>query len=142
MALSPSAESEDWREVLIRLRREPPADAESAIRLIERAGGRVKHAFLPMALIVELPADRVAQIVGRAGIEAVETDLIDETLWLEADLDWRTAVSVWNQHRAAAERPPAGGRAWDAPGYLPPDPPAEIREKLRRREQELESGEE
>ena len=139
--MSPS-EFEQLSEVLIRLRRDPPADAESAMHVVEQAGGRVKHAFLPAALIVELPASRVTELVGQAGIEAAETEPLAEPPGPAASPDWLLAVSVWNQHRAAAERPPAEVRAWDAPGYLPPDPTAEIRERLRRREQELKSGEE
>jgi hypothetical protein len=135
-----STEPTNRREVLIRLRAQPPADAERVIHVVEQADGAVKQAFLPTALIAELPSNRIADLLRHAEIESIETDAIDESLWLKASPDWLTAVSVWNQHlRAAAGRTAAPDRPWDAPGFLPPDPPAETRERLRRREQELKS---
>jgi hypothetical protein len=141
--VSPSSGSQV--EAFVRLSQAPTLDAERAIRAIERVGGRVAHAFVPAALIVELPADRLDIHIGDADLEAIDTGIIDEAQLPAGRPQLRVAVSVWNQRlRAAATtqgaRESTQGLPWDTPGRLPPDPPESVRQELHRREEDSQKG--
>lgn len=114
---------------------------DPALAAIEAAGGRILLSFRPQAVVAVLDATTIGGLRQLPGIFLVETDAIagDEAEAFPAQLG--SIVMLWNERlaRRTGMAPRAGeGLAWDAPGHLPPDPPPEIRDWLRRRE----SGEE
>jgi len=136
---NPQNPSERMQDALIRLTAATRADAERAIREIEAAGGRVLHSFPPRMIMASIPSDRLGEIREKAGVRSVDTDEIGDERLVKMSGAIRSAAMVWNDHlkrkRAAPEKPdPSLGLSWDAPGRLPPDPPPDVMEKLRRRE--------
>jgi hypothetical protein len=103
-------------------------------------GGRVVAGFLPHALIVQVTEEVVEDLRHTLGAATVYTEAVPATAVEAAAEPLRSVLAAWNQRRSlpgARPEPPSRGLAWDAPGFLPPDPPPEIRERLRRREQQL-----
>lgn len=138
--------TEDMQDVLIQLAAKNLGDAERAIKVIEGVGGRVLHVFLPGMIMASIPVERISEIRGKAGIESVDTDEINEDRLNQASSEIKFAAAAWNDHvktkrLAPAEARPSLGLPWDAPGRLPPDPPPHIQEMLRQREREMKSGE-
>lgn len=133
------------QEVFIQLESKEGHNPEKAIRLIERAGGRVLQAFPPYALFALLDPDKISEIEGKAGIQSMHTEQIDEDGVQRASTEMRMAMMAWNEHMRKSQESnkanPLRDLPWDAPGLLPPDPPPEIQEMLRRREREIKSDE-
>ncbi len=102
-------------------------------------GGRIVAGFLPHALIVQVAEGAVDDLRRSLGEATVYAAAIPATVIEGAAEPVRSVFTGWNQRRSLpGVRPEPRGRglSWDAPGYLPPDPPPEIRERLRRRERQ------
>jgi hypothetical protein len=125
-------------EALVLLAREGaqrPDEAEAATTAV---GGRIVAGFLPHALIVQVTEEAVDSLRHTLGATTVYTEAVPATVVEDAAEPLRSVLAAWNQRRSqSGVRPEPRGRdlPWDAPGFLPPDPPPEIRELLRRREQ-------
>ena len=107
----------------------------------EAAGGRILFSIKPQAAVAALDTAAIETLRERPGVFLVETEAIagDEAEAFPVEL--RPVVALWNEHVAQRARQAARageGLSWDAPGHLPPDPPPEIQERLRRRELGLE----
>ena len=97
------------------------------------------HAFPPRCVIAELAPAAVDRLRKKAGVRVV-LDAIPERELGALPEEFRLVASAWNKHlRSKTEKKRVRGRgeSWDAPGFLPPDPPADFREYLRQREGEL-----
>ena len=113
-----------------------PEEVEAATAAV---GGRIVAGFLPRALIVQVTEEAVDELRRSLGAATVYTEAVPATAVESTAEPVRSVLTAWNQRRGlSGVRPEPRGRglAWDAPGFLPPDPPPEIRELLRRREQQ------
>ena len=115
-----------------------PEEAEAAATAATAAvGGRIVAGFLPHALIVRVTEEAVDDLRQSLGAATVYTEAVPATVVEDAAEPLRSVLAAWNQQRSqSGVRPEPRGRdlPWDAPGFLPPDPPPEIRELLRQRE--------
>jgi hypothetical protein len=130
------------QEVFIQVSAKSLTGTERAIKAVEKAGGRILHAFPPAVLVADVPAGKVAGLVGVAGITAADTGAIGGKALKAADPQLSFAIGAWNDHVNAERRLRALGslelnRAWDVGDRLPPDPPAEVLAQLQRREAKL-----
>jgi len=124
-------------EALILLAQEGAQRPEEAEAAITAVGGRIVAGFLPQALIVQVKEGVVDDLRRLLGAGTVYTEAIPATAVEAAAEPVRSVLTAWNQRRSpSGVRPEPRGRdlPWDAPGFLPPDPPPEIRELLRQRE--------
>lgn len=115
---------------------------ERAIRAVEKAGGRVMHAFPPGVMVASIPAGKDAALVGKSGITTVDTGALSARSAAKAEGPLAYAVAAWNEHVSAERRArelgsPEVGKVWDADARQPPDPPLEVRQEWERRELEL-----
>jgi len=113
-----------------------PEEVEAAITA---AGGRIVAGFLPHALMVQVTEGAVDDLRQSLGAATIYTEAVPAAAVDGAAEPLRSVLTAWNQRRSlSGDRPEPRGRglAWDAPGFLPPDPPPEVRERLRRREQQ------
>jgi hypothetical protein len=140
MANHPS--ESQFQEVLIQIASTQAPPIEQVVQAIERVGGRVLHAYPPSIIIAALPPDQIASMRTSDGIQAIDTEEIVDLDLLQAAGARGWAIAAWNAHVLSKRQPAPASRdlPWDAPGYLPPDPPADVREMLRRRERELQEG--
>ena len=116
------------------------ADVEAATAAL---GGRIVAGYLPHALMVRVTDEALDELRRSLGGATVYTEAVPATVVEHAAEPLRSVLTAWNARRSqAGVRPEPRGRglAWDAPGFLPPDPPPEIRELLRRREQQLDEA--
>ena len=113
-----------------------PDEVERATAAVD---GRIVAGFLPHALIVQVTEEAVNDLRQTFGTASVYTEAVPAAVVDGAAEPLRSVLTAWNQRRSlSGDRPEPRGRglAWDAPGFLPPDPPPEIRELLLRREQQ------
>jgi hypothetical protein len=132
----------DVRDALIQLQAEGMQDVDRVIETIEEIGGRVLLSYPPHAIVASLPDEKINELRGKPGIRAVDTEEISGDRVNAAPQTMRVAMAAWNEHLAGQRAPreqPSLGLSWDAPGRLPPDPPPDIREMLRRRERDMET---
>jgi hypothetical protein len=127
-------------EALIRLDPAGSEGIESIMQTIEDTGGRILMSYPPFVVVALCPIQAIKRLRDAPSSYRIDTDEISEDT-LEAVPDIvRIAVRAWNDHLKAKTTPqeqPLRGLPWDALGLLPPDPPPEIQERLRRREQEI-----
>jgi hypothetical protein len=100
------------------------------------------HSFPPRCAVAALRASDV-EALRRVPAVRVIVGVLPESEIASLPQELRLAIAGWNAHlRSSAGRVPVKGRGerWDAPGFLPPDPPATFRERLRRREGGAASG--
>ncbi|MDF0676140.1 MAG: hypothetical protein P0120_17670 [Nitrospira sp.] len=90
-----------------------------------RAIGHVTQVLAPRLALVQVAPDTMARAAQIEGVLSV----IDGTL-AELPQDFtpseRLFVSAWEARRQAKTRP-GEGLSWDAPNFLPPDPPVNRR---------------
>jgi len=130
------------QEVLLQLRWKTIRGVERAVSAVEKAGGRVLHAYLPSIMVASVPSDQVDRLVGKGGIVSATLDPLPLETVRAADRQTNFAMEVWNDHfdldrRVRAMTSPELGKFWDETARLPPDPPVEVMAELRRRELEL-----
>jgi len=130
-------------QVLIQLRPEAAEGLGQTIRAIEDMNGRVLLSFPPNAIVASLASSGIEKLRGEPGIQSVDAQEIAEARLEAAPETARVAMTAWNQHLArqqAPQKPTSTDLSWDAPGRLPPDPPPDIQEMLRRRERDMLGG--
>lgn len=113
---------------------------QRAIEAIEKIGGRVRSSYPPRVIIASIPSEKIAGLIGKAGIQSIDTEEIPEERLKGAEDDMALAITAWNRHlQAKRGAAPEGlrGLPWDTPGLLPPDGPPAVQEELRRREREM-----
>jgi len=130
------------QEVFLQLRWKTIRGVERAVSAVEKAGGRVLHAYLPSIMVASVPSDQVDRLVGKGGIVSATIDPLPMDTVRAADRQMDFAVAAWNEHfdldrRMRAMTSPELGKFWDETERQPPDPPAEVMDELRRREREL-----
>jgi hypothetical protein len=139
-------EATGMREVLILLRAHDVQGFESVAATVETLDGHVLHAYPPGAMIASIKAGKVDELLRQADVESVETDEIKGERLKSATGRTAAAIAAWNElvrakRRATSQADLPKGVSWGAPGRLPPDPPAHVQEMLRRREREMQRGE-
>lgn len=107
-------------------------------RDLQELGIPPTHAFPPRCVIAELDPAALDRIRRGPDVRVV-LDAIPESELGALPEELRLVAAAWNEHFRSKGQVEGRGRglSWDAPGFLPPDPPPEIREYLRLREAEL-----
>jgi hypothetical protein len=134
------------QEALIILQKKAMVDVERAIKAIEALDGRVLHSYPPRAIIASIPPEKISELQKQAEIASVDTEEIEDERLKTAAGAIHPVIAAWNEHvrkqrRATAPADSSIGLSWDDPSRLPPDPPPDVQEMLRRREREMEEGE-
>jgi hypothetical protein len=115
---------------------------ERTIKAVEKLGGRALHVYPPAVMVASVPADSVGKLRGAAGISAARTEPFAARELKAAGTGVVSAMAAWNEH-VSVERcmrmlaSPTGSKSWGAAQMQPPDPPREILDHLRQREQRL-----
>jgi hypothetical protein len=96
------------------------------------------HVFPPWCAIVEVSPAVLDDLRGLSGARVV-VDALPESELASLPEEFRFVASAWNESLRSKKRVTVRGEglSWDAPGFLPPDPPASVREYLRAREREV-----
>jgi len=116
------------------------ADFERIVTKIERLGGRMLHAFPLQAIIAALDKNQRTGLRDDREVSFVATDPIPSHIMVHEPEESKPALEAWNAFAEKKRKTGISakrGFAWDAPGFLPPDPPRHIRELLKRREREM-----
>jgi hypothetical protein len=114
----------DATETLMVLRDDDPRQGESAVRAVERLGGRVVHRYGPRVLIVDAPASTVSALtralplatIGHESLDASELNL-DATGTFGLEAFAHRCSETFAEAKAAR---PFDGEPWDRPGNEPP----------------------
>ncbi len=130
------------QEVFIQLSGKTLKDVERTIKSIEDMGGRVTNVFMPGIMVASVPSAKIKSLARRAGIASVETEPVKKEAIKLAGHELALAMDAWNNHIGAdrmtrAMESPMLNKSWDAKDMLPPDPPGEVMEELRRRDAEF-----
>lgn len=130
------------QDVFIQLKGKNLKETERSIKSIENLGGRIVHVFPPSVLVASVPAAKVKSLGRRAGVASFKTGPIDKSERGIISHELALATDAWNHHigpeRIARKLDcPLLDTAWDATNKLPPDPPANVLEELKRREAEF-----
>jgi hypothetical protein len=81
------------------------------------------QSLVPPRIAVLVDGGNVERLTGLPEVEAVMTGPADAIPGSLTDSE-RLFVSAWQtRQQVAAKNRPGEGLAWDAPGFLPPDPP-------------------
>ena len=105
-------------------------------RSLRERGLAPTHSFPPRCIIGVLCRADLDSLRGVPGVRVI-VDRVPESRIVTLPEPLRLAAAAWNERlrsRAEGGRARGRGESWDAPGFLPPDPPAAVREVLRRRE--------
>jgi hypothetical protein len=116
------------QEVFLQLKAKDLKGAEKTIRAIEKAGGRILHAYPPEVVVASLPAARAAGVAKLPGIAAASTGEVKPSALKKASPSVAYAARAWNDHVSASRLEAfmareAAGAAWDAEGRTGPPPP-------------------
>jgi hypothetical protein len=105
-------------------------DVDQARTAIAAVGGRISHVLSEHLVVALLPEG-----VGLSSVPGASPVDLDGLEGMELRLA-RAWVSRLGAESVPDERPAKAGPSltWDAPGRLPPDPPRQVLEELRRRE--------
>ena len=130
------------QEVLIQLSAKSMSSTEKAVQAIEKAGGRVRHAFPPQVIVASVPEAEVKKLAGKSGIVSITADPVGTRAMAKAGDPLSFAQAAWNEHLSVDRRTRAitsaqKATSWDEPGKLPPHPPEEIMEHFREQERAL-----
>ncbi len=130
------------QEVFIVMNGKTLAAIENTIKAVAKLGGRALHVYPPSVMVASVPAGSVGKLSGVARILAAKTEPFAARELKAADAQVTSAMAAWNDHvsverRLRALASPTLGKSWGAARMQPPDPPREVREHLRQREQSL-----
>lgn len=129
----------DLSEVLIVLPEQPESGFYTVERALTEEGGVIVAAYPPRVLLSKLDLSSLEKLRLAMPDVTIYTDVVDDRTLRSVDDTSRSILAAWNERRSSREKGgevKGRGMAWDAPGFLPPDPPADIREMLKRREDE------
>jgi len=90
-----------------------------------RAIGNVTQVFPPRLALVRAAPDTIVRVARIEGVLSVSDDTLSE-LPQDFTPSERLFVSAWEARRHLKTRP-GEGLSWDAPNFLPPDPPVNRR---------------
>lgn len=130
------------QEVFIVMDGKTLAAIENTIKAVAKLGGRALHVYPPSVMVASVPAGNVGKLSGVAKISAAKTEAFAARELKAADAQVTSAMAAWNDHVSAERRlralaSPTLGKSWGTARMQPPDPPREILEHLRQREQSL-----
>lgn len=142
----PGQSNAGFLEVFIRFHGADIDAMERALMVLQEAGGRAVHVFPPGACIARIPEHALDTIRRAELIEYAEAGEIgsDKTAQETENVAW--AIAAWNERLRFKADPARRDQGldpipWDHPDRLPPDPPHHIRERLRKREDDMQSDE-
>lgn len=120
MTASQDPEPTQTREILLVL-----ADAAGEDGLDHlSAHFRVLSTLPPRLAVVEAGEPTLADLRGKPDVRFVATDRVGEEILDDLTADERAFAMGWELRRTAPPKARLGeGLPWDAPGFLPPDPP-------------------
>ena len=124
-------------EGLIVWSQDSTARLEEVERAIAAVGGQIVIGFWPHALLIQVAEGAVDNLRQVLGAVTIYTTAVPAATVAGAAELVQSVLTLWNQRRSPPGVQPAPrGRdlPWDAPGYLPPDPPPEIRKQLQRKQ--------
>jgi len=122
-------------EMLLQLDGSTRSGPEEISQAVERAGGRVLHAWPPYAVIVEAEGVVAAELRSLPGVVAAYATEVPGSVVEAAPETFKLAATAWNNHLSRVSTKSSEGLSWDAPNHLPPDAPPHIQKMLRRREE-------
>jgi len=127
--------NEQLVDALIIAKRENASLFNSLVREIESLEGKIKHAYPPYVIIASVPSENIKELRNSVFVGYLTTEVIEEQPALLSSDESRDIISIWNkQVRSSREHekkvPADEDLSWDAPGYLPPDPPLHIRKMM------------
>jgi len=130
------------QDVYVQLRTRSKNGVAHAASTIEQLGGKVLHAYPPIAIIASLPQENVAKLTNQLTTASIRTEPFSAKTVKSAEHQARFAMWAWNgriqsMNRGLVVASPKKVELWNAPGRQPPHPPRETTEQLRRREMEL-----
>jgi hypothetical protein len=130
------------QEVFFQLKAKDLKGTEKVIRAIEKAGGRILHAYPPEVVVASVPAARATKVAKLPGVASASSGEVKASVLKKVSPGVAYAVRAWNDH-VSAQRQEAfmvregAGLDWDAEGRTPPHPPAEIERLIRGWEAQL-----
>ncbi len=130
--------------VLVWLRR-PAPPMEAVLAALKELGARTRHAYPGAALVVDIPDEQLGAASQIDGVRTMCTKALSADEVSAETPEDQAIIKAWNRILLSSEKRQGEFEpveSWDAPGRLPPDPPREIRERLRRREAESPGTEE
>lgn len=84
---------------------------------------QLRHIVSDRILVIDKPdAKRIALLRAIPGIEAATIDALPQDILNSLNQTEALWVAAWFERKRPKQRP-GEGLAWDAPGFLPPDPP-------------------
>jgi hypothetical protein len=113
------------REVLLLL-----SDMAAAQKMLDRApeGYRIISVFPPRMAVVEIVEPELEKLRRDPGVRLVVEDAAPEEVFDELTEGEKFFLNGWLLKRTSPEKKRAGdGLAWDTSGFLPPDPPSDLR---------------
>jgi len=130
------------QDVFIQLKWKTIKGVERAVRAVEKAGGRVLHAYMPSIMVASVPSEHIKRLKGTGGIVSTTTELLPTATLVAADRRLGLAMVAWNQHfsvnrRLASLASPELGKSWGESQRRPPDPPREVAAQLRQLERQF-----
>lgn len=113
------------------------ARLEEVERAIAAVGGQIVAGFWPHALLIQVAEGVVGNLQQALGAVTIYTEAVPAATVAGAAEPMQSVLTLWNQRRSppgVQSEPRGRDLPWDAPGYLPPDPPPEIRKRLGRKQ--------
>lgn len=119
------------KETIIILKGENDILFNELLKEIEKINGTVRQAFPTIALIVCIPENKIKVFKNLDGVEIASVDEIDLSSLTFTDSRINEIIIAWNQLLISKCNKDLNVKsnsiAWDAPGFLPPDLPNEIK---------------
>lgn len=107
---------------------------------IEKMDGIVKHAYPPRVMIAEVPALFIERLKLDVRIQFLTDAEIPDGSFPMREEELQGYSRLWNDflsNRKTSVRKDRENIPWDAPGFLPPDPPPGIREMVQEWEKKM-----
>jgi hypothetical protein len=110
------------RELLVVLRGE---QAEESLKQLS-AKHNVQHVISPRVIVIEGAQNELAGLRAVPGVLAATAGELPPAVLEGLDESEALFVAAWSSRtkEGTSKQRPGEGLAWDAPGFVPPDPPA------------------
>jgi hypothetical protein len=129
----------DLMDVFFQIRQETHNSIDIVISVIEGARGIILHVFPPNFIIARIPQTAIKRLEKLPQVHSIDHDEISDERMERASEVFRLAFSAWNEYvRKKSPKfswPKQTLTSWNTSGRQPPDPPAHLRDELRRREE-------